>query len=374
MIRKFKELLAGKSYPLNTISINQERVNYNYKTLSQLDDKVKIAPVLKSNAYGHGIEIIGNIVDLYNPPFICVDSLFEAYKLQKAGVNSKILIMGYVDPRSLIRKKLPFSYAIFDLEFARSLSRNQSGCEVHVFVGTGMSREGVPLAELEEFLNHLKEFKGLNIVGLMSHLSSANEPQSEHTTHQVENFRMAKQIALKVISDMKWFHLGGSWALTNNLAGDCNVVRCGKAIYGLADNDVLKPVLLLKTQIVQIKKINKGAKVGYGETFIAPKDMTIGILPIGYYDGVDRRLSNKGVVKLAGEKRPVFCKILGMISMNVTTIDLSEVENPALSMEVIIFSDSINDPNSLEQAGKLCNTIPLELVVHLQSSIRREII
>src|SRR3989344_4140446 len=113
-----QNLLSSKSYPLNKIYLSKERLLQNYNYLSKLNPKVQVAPVLKSNAYGHGIDQIGGILNSQGVPlrmpFVCVDSLYEAYLLQKSGVRSDILIMGYVDPRSLKGKTLPFSYAVFD--------------------------------------------------------------------------------------------------------------------------------------------------------------------------------------------------------------------------------------------------------------------
>lgn len=344
----------------------------NYQNLSSLNPKIKIAPVLKSNAYGHGIEIVGKILDQAAPPFICVDSLFEALQLKKAKVKTRVLIMGYIDPRSLETKKYPFSYAVYDLDFARALNTFQKGAQIHVFVGTGMSREGVPLSKLENFLKHLKKLENLKVNGIMSHLASSDNPESDLTKKQVKNFNIAKSIILKYFPDIEWFHLGGSLALLKGLTDGCNLIRCGKALYGLVDGAGrwdLKPVLSLKSKIVQIKKINKGARVGYSETFTAKKEMVIGILPIGYNDGVDRRLSNKGVVIVSGIK----CPIIGLISMNITTIDLSAVPSPFLGQEAVVFSDFAEDANSVSKDAVLIDTIPHEILVHLNPTTRREV-
>lgn len=371
MLGAVKRFFVNSSYPLNKILIKGSNLKKNYQTLSKINSQIKVAPVLKSNAYGHGIELVGKVLDQVGAPFLCVDSLFEAYQLKKAGVKSQILIMGYIDPRSLGHRKLPFSYTVFDLEFAKALDQHQKGAQVHVFVGTGMSREGVLLNELEEFLKQLKDLKNIKVVGLMSHLSSAEKPQSEHTKRQIKNFKQAKDKTIKFFPEVRWFHLGGSWALTKNSLKDCcNLIRCGKAIYGLEGSLNLAPSLKLTTTIAQIKNISKGAFVGYNETFRAPAAMTVGILPIGYNDGVDRRLSNKGFVSIAGIK----CQIIGRISMNITTIDLSRVKNPFVGQEVVIYSDSPNDINSLEKAAEICQTIPLDILVHLNASIRRELV
>ncbi len=372
MFKAIRRLFGGQNYqPLNKIEISKKNLFHNYKYLTSVNPQIKIAPVLKSNAYGHGITLIAKALDRENCPFFCVDSLFEAYELLKAKIKTPVLITGYIDPENLKVKKLPFSYAVFDLDFAKAVNEYQKGAEVHIFVGTGMSREGVPLSQLAQFIKELKKLKNIRIAGLMTHFASADNPKSKLTQAQQSNFQKAKQICLEHGLDSKWFHVGGSFALYNNLVDGVNLVRSGRAIYGLSGlNNNLKPLLSLKTKIAQIKKISKGAKVGYSETYVAKKDMVIGILPIGYNDGVDRRLSNKGAVLVDGIK----CPIIGLISMNITTIDLSGIKNPKKGQEVLVFSRDPKDPNSIEKAAEACQTLQHDLLVHLSPFTRRELV
>ena len=108
MLSQIVGIIKGNYSPLNIIEVSSNNIRHNYQYLSSIDKSIKIAPVLKSNAYGHDIKIIGKEVDKLKPPFICVDSLYEAYELQKANIKSPILIMGYVAPLSLKTKPLPY--------------------------------------------------------------------------------------------------------------------------------------------------------------------------------------------------------------------------------------------------------------------------
>lgn len=372
--------MGRNSYPLNRIYISKQNLIDNYNYLTSLNPGVKISPVLKSNAYGHGIEIVGKILDSRlrgndegsgndGSGLFSVDSLYEAYQLKKSGVKSEILIMGYVSPQSLKIKKFPFQYAVFDLEQARVINEHQKGAKVHLFVDTGMNREGIRMEFLPTFLEKIKQFKNLKIAGLMSHLAVSGNPEAQTTKTQIQNFKKAKDQVLSAGFTPKWFHLGGSFALINQLAKDSNLIRCGRAIYGLGPSN-LKPTLKLTTKLIQIKKLKKGESVGYSDTFVSKKDMIIGILPTGYSEGVDRRLSNKGTVLLNG----INCQIIGLISMNVTTIDLTDVLNPEIGQEVTIFSDQKTAKNSFEESAKLLETVPHELLVHLIPQTRREVV
>jgi len=151
------------------------------------------------------------------------------------------------------------------------------------------------------------------------------------------------------------------------------MARTGIALYGIdteGKDKNLKPTLTLKTRISQIKNLHKSEKAGYNFTFTAKENMQIAILPIGYYDGVERELSNKGFVLVNGKT----CPIIGRVSMNITTVDVSEVPNPKVGQEVIIYSNYSNDKNSILNSAKICGKIPYELPVHLASSTKRIIV
>jgi alanine racemase len=130
--------------PLNVLEISKERLHQNAQTLININPKVKISPVLKSNAYGHGIELIGKELDGYNFPFYCVNSLPEAVALRNAGVKTDILIMGYVHPDNLRTTQWDFIFAAFDLEFAKLVNRYQDNPRVHLNVETGLHRDDSP--------------------------------------------------------------------------------------------------------------------------------------------------------------------------------------------------------------------------------------
>lgn len=377
VILDLREILGRKYYPLNRIEIIRENIVGNYRYLSSLDRDIKIAPVLKSNAYGHGIELVAKILDNpptggQAPPFFCVDSLFEAYEILKTGVKTKVLVMGFCDPRNLMVKKLPFSFAVYSLEHLREVFKYQPEAGIHIFADTGMHREGIRIEELVRFI---KKMGKINIEGLMSHFAMSEKYDSPLTQMQVKNFKKAREILEKFSIKPKWVHLAASGGFLNreHLGDVGNMARCGKAIYGIdlsGKYAKLKLALRLKSKIVQIKELNRGEWVGYDFTYMAKRKMKIGILPIGYNDGVDRRLSNRGYVKIDG----VFCPIIGRVSMNITTIDLSKVKRPYVGQEVIVISEGKKDLNSAENIAKSIGTIPHDVLVGLSGEIKREVV
>lgn len=372
MINKFLGFLKKDYQTLNKIEISKDNLIYNYRYLSSLNRKIKIATVIKGNGYGHGILEIAKILDKANLPFFCMDSLYEAYELLKADIKTPILIMGYTDPQNFKVKKLPFSYAIFDEALLEILNKYQPNCGVHIFVDTGMHREGVTLKDLPKFLNALKKFPNLRVEGLMSHFASSDDKKSSLNKLQIRNFKKALQICKKNKIYPKWIHIANSNGLLNDTKelSFTNMARVGLSSYGVSIYPKLKPVLTLNSKIIQIKQLTKGDKVGYSETYTAKNSMTIAILPIGYFDGVDRRLSNIGYVTIDG----IVCPIIGRVSMNITTIDISKIDKPYTGQGVVIYSNNPSDKNSIKNCAFLCQTIPTNLLSSLSPLIRRVII
>jgi len=369
-----KKVLKRQYEPLNIVEISKKRLVENYRYLSSLNHKIKVAPVLKSNAYGHGIVEVGSILDKLNPVFFCVDSIYEAYQLLKAKIKTPLLITGYINPNNLKFKKLPFFYSIFDVEQLRGILKYQSQAKVHLFIDTGMHREGLRVDELEKFLEQLNNEEKNSINGLMSHLAFSEEPKNIDTKKQIVQFKSAMKILKKYSIFPKWIHFGNSSGLLNNKKlglSFTNVSRTGLALYGISSikNKGLKQVLQLKTHVIQVKKIKRGEKVGYDFTYEVKKDGQIAVLPIGYNDGIDRRLSDKGVVLIKNKT----CPIIGRVSMNLMVADITLVKNIKIGDEVIIFSNNESENNVVSSAKKI-GEIPYGILAHLERSTKRKII
>lgn len=374
-------LFERKTYRhLNVVTVSSAAVAYNHAALEKLHPNVQICPVLKSNAYGHGLSQVAPIFDSLHPEFLIVDSLYEAYVLYKRKVKTPILIMGYTAPENFTVKHLPFHVAIFDLETARTLNKHQRGCNVHIFIDTGMHREGVCLEELPSFLDALSSMKNLNIVGLCSHFADADNPKDDtFLKKQIEVYKHAYAFLKERGIDPKWRHISASGGTYKVFDPVFTMIRAGIAEYGIsplekkdkADKRLrLHPALQFETTLAQIKTIHPGEKVGYSCTYTAKTSRRIGLLPAGYYDGVDRRLSNCGYVKI----RDTFCPIIGRISMNMTSIDISKVNHPKVGEKVIIYSRNPKDKNSISHAAQTAKTIPYDLLVRIAESVQRRVL
>ena len=358
----------------NSITISVDALLANYRYLSALQPGILVAPVLKSNAYGHGLSLVGKILDKVNAPFFCLNTIDEAEELVKNDIKTPLLVMGPVIPQILKTKKFPFSYAVYDESFVAAMSNYQPQAGIHIFVDTGMCREGIPLSDLPEFLRFLQSFKNLKVEGLMTHLAVGES--ATLAKNQIKKFEEAKNVVYNAGIIPKWFHQGASGAILHNktFSGKIgNLARVGIALYGidpLVRDKKLQPVLQFSSVLTQIKFLHKGEKVGYDFTYTAPRDMIIGVVPAGYFDGIDRRLSNTGYVSV----KKKFCPIVGRISMNFTTIDISTVRDPKVGDPVALYSGNFPDKNSVYCAAQLSGTIPYDIVAGLPSSTKRVVV
>lgn len=375
-----KQIVRFRKRPyisLNTVVVSQDALKHNHFELQKGHPHSAICPVLKSNAYGHGLTQTAPIFDKLSCPFLVVDSLYEAYELHKIGIKTPILIMGYTIPQNFTLKPVPFHIAVFDIDLARTLNEYQQGCNIHIFIDTGMSREGVTVSELPSFLQEIKKLKNLKVVGLCSHLADADNPIStSHMDSQIVEFKKALAITRDHGFDPIWRHISASSGAFKIYDKTFNMLRIGLSHYGinpLENNDIAKnkvslvPALEFHSTLVQIKKIPKGTLVGYGCTYTAQNDFILGLIPAGYYEGVDRRLSNKGFVKIRGK----FFPFVGRISMNMSVVDITTLDHPEIGENVVIYSSNPSDKNSLINAAKTAETIPYDLMVHLAESVKR---
>ncbi|MBN1618615.1 alanine racemase [Candidatus Dojkabacteria bacterium] len=364
---------------LNSIEVSSSRICHNFDLYNNLNPGKEIWPVLKANAYGHGIENITSILKAKRPTYFVVDSFYEALKTRYI-TDSPVLLIGYTEPSNL--KKIDtrdLSFTVYDVETIKALGSLKKKVKVHLKIDTGMNRQGIVPSEVEAFIDLIKSFPNLKLEGVCSHFSDADNKALDYSNKQMENFDDIVDKIKYLDPDIKYFHMAASAAAAKNLGSCCNAIRLGIGLYGInplkSDDkyyfnlNKLKPALRLVSKVVQIKRINKGSLVSYNGTYKAKSDMDIGVLPLGYYEGIDRRFSNKGFVKY----RQTLLPIIGRVCMNLTVIDLSHISLNPLD-EVIVFSDDSSDLNSVSNAATLIQTIPYELLVHLSESIRRVVV
>jgi alanine racemase len=376
IISKFKK---NKFQPMNHIEISRLNLIDNFNLIQSKNPSKQIIPVLKSNAYGHGLTEIGRLLNLAKCDLIAVDGYFEALNLANVS-NHRILVMGYIDKANFnILKFRKFSFVVQTTEDIISLGRLNKLMNIHLELNTGMNRLGLDPKDLDLYLTTLKRFPKINLEGVMTHLADADNINNSFTRQQTNLFDKLVQKIINQGFNPKYIHIAQTCGSVKVCSQYANALRIGIGLYGInplspsdkyfKDYDGLKPVLQLKSKIIKVMDLIEDDKVSYNGTFTAKGPMKIGVLPLGYYEGVPRELSNCGFVTSDDKIMP----IIGRVCMNHTTIDLTKTDLKT-GDEVTIISDNKNKPNSIENICKNNKIFSYSLLTNISSTIRRTII
>lgn len=370
----FKPRLRYQS--LIEIRIFEDAILHNLKVYQQKYPFLDFAPVLKSNAYGHGLVKVALILDDQNLPFFVVDSFYEALTLRQYGVKTRILILGYASAEQIFQNVAGnISIGITSLEqlkmIAAGLDREKM---FQLKIDTGMNRQGIIFGEIKEAIKLIKSNGHFILEGICTHLADADNVNSRLTEEQVLQWNQACEIFKEQFPEIKYFHAVASAGVSLGRRVQGNICRLGIGLYGiniLPDDSLnLQPALEMLSVISSVKKVEKGRWVGYHGTFIADKPIVVALLPLGYNEGVDRRLSGRGFILVSGQ----FCPIVGRVSMNITAIDVSAVAGVKLSDEAVIISRHPQDLNSIKNIATSCGTIPYEILVGLPTYLKRTLV
>ncbi len=380
--------------PLITVKISRERLIQNLHEFMKMAPKGTIAPVLKSNAYGHGLIEVARIIEAERRsdgrakkdriPFLIVDSFFEAVALRAARIRTPLLVIGYTRPETIARSRLrDVSFTITSIETLRHIANYQSSIfdfgsrriYIHLKIDTGMHRQGVTPNELAEVSKILDINSSIVLKGICSHFSDADNPDPSFTESQMHIWNKIVHEMHGQYASIEHIHISNTDGHRYVSESHANLSRLGLGLYGLSDGISfsptldIKPVMSIETIITGIKKIQRDDTVGYGNTFKAEKEMTIATIPVGYYECMDRRLSNNGAVSVSADHAP--CPIVGRVSMNITTIDVSHIPNASIGMPVTVISNNAPEENSIANMAKRCGTITYEIAVHVNGQLKR---
>jgi alanine racemase len=347
---------------------NLNEYKNNYPTLS-------FAPVLKSNAYGHGLIEVAKILDREEKPFLVVDSIFEARVLRENNIKSKILVIGYVSPQSILANGLQkISFAIVGIKQLKELSKFPGRpVRIHLKIDTGMHRHGILPDEISEAIKIIKNSENIVLEGVCSHFADAGNADKSFTQKQIEVWNGAVKFLKQNFDSIKYFHTSATAGTKYSNEIEAGVARLGIGLYGTTSESSLKlkPALKMQSVISSIKTIPEGEYVGYSLLYRTEKETKAATVPAGYFEGVDKRLSNCGYFKIENH----FCPIIGRVSMNITSIDVSSVPNikEKEGDRVILISDKTEDKNSVLNIAKTIGTIPYEILVHIPQHLKRTI-
>ena len=355
------------------IRVRRQSLLHNLSVFNGLCAPVRVAPVLKSNAYGHGLVPVARVLDEAQCPFIVVDGYHEALILRNEGIRTPVVVMGYTWTKNILRSRLKrVAFMVGDMAQLKALADDPKQiCRLHLKVNTGMNRHGVRPSEYKKALAIIEQARHLVLEGVCSHLADA---YSRYATVTRQQIRTWNTLTRDLREDNLHLHLsntGGTYWTHDIVA---NVARVGLGLYGIDPSPhrdlSLQPVLSVHSHVGTVFHVPQGERVGYSLTWVATSDSTLAMVPTGYNSCVDARLANKGVFMIDD----VVCPIAGRVCMNATMIDVTGVPNIRPGREITVISAMTDAPNSVTSVARLCGVNAYIILTGLSSALRRIVI
>jgi alanine racemase len=347
------------------VHLYSESLRHNVKVLKGCcAPKVKFCAVVKSNAYGHGISEVVNILKDAGVDFFAVANMYEAFHIADLVDKQKILILEPVyvsEAKDLLLRaaQLGIHCTIDSIKSAKYIEATLAGSwlklNVHIYIDSGMSRGGVAPANAAKLAKFINDCKNITLAGIYTHFATADEKDLSFALDRLEVFMNTIETMEHLISKNVLLHAANSSATMRIPQAHFDMVRCGIAVYGYSTLPrplpvELKPALKLCAPIVHITTIEKGRTVSYGRTFTAEHETKIAVVPIGYSDGFRRLYSNRTELMLNGKKAPV----IGRVTMNQIILDITNIPDAQTGQMVTVIDNEIDSPCGVYTlAGKL---------------------
>lgn len=360
-------------------TVDLEAVRHNVAGLcSRLAPESSLMAVVKANGYGHGAAAVAGASLEGGAACLGVATAAEAAELRATGLECPVVVLGPLTGSELkTALDANAEVILWTLPFLKTLigaaRERERPAPVHVKVDTGMRRLGIYPRDLPEMLDAVATSPEAELKGLMTHFATADEDDDAFFHSQLKTFEDAAAVVMATGAAVR-LHCANSAATMRYPQSHFDMVRCGIAIYGLspfqgdASGEGLKPALSLTSYLADIKPLAAGDSVGYGCTWTAAAATNIGVVPIGYADGVSRGLSNHGRVLAGGRSRP----IVGRVSMDQITVDLGPDPGDARGDEVVLIGSQEQESVTAEEVAGLLGTINYEVTCNISPRVERK--
>jgi alanine racemase len=379
---KFEEItkvLQQKTHE-TMLEVNLEAIVYNLNVFrSLLKPETQIMAMVKAFSYGSGSYEIANVLQFHRVDYLAVAYADEGVELRNSGITIPIMVMNPEDQSydSMLMYNLEpeiYNFHVLQL-FAEALAANASASSgpvpIHIKLETGMHRLGFEEDELDGLIAKISEIDSIYVQSVFSHLAASE--QTEHDDFSLEQIEQFKKMSEKIVSKFDYpimRHILNSRGIMRFEDAQFEMVRLGIGIYGIDDygssnekGGTLHNVSTLKSSISQIKKVQSKDTIGYGRHGVVDKDMTIAIVPIGYADGLNRKLGNgRGKLLIKGK----FAPTIGDICMDMCMVDITEIDVQE-GDEVIVFGENY----SVTEFAKDLETIPYEVLTSISRRVKR---
>ncbi|MFC1663229.1 alanine racemase [Patescibacteria group bacterium] len=366
------------------VEISRSALKQNLRNFKKLVGASKLLPVIKSNAYGHGLEQIVDIIKTQSVWGVAVAATSEALMVRKYGYKKPVLVLSYTDTdvKEIINKDIRL--AVYSLSFVKALNSRavklNKIVKVHLNYDSGGTRLGLTDQLFIELVKEVKNLKNIKIEGVFSWLADSEEINSQLTNLQLKRFNIIKSQVHNLIGKQVIFHITCTASNINYAESYHELARVGIGLYGLwpsvktkVQSEIInkwfsiKPVLSWYTKIIQIKTVPARTSVSYGRTYTTKRRTKIAVLPIGYWEGYDRGLSNKAKVIINGKP----CPVRGKICMNLTMVDISNIKNVKVGDKVILIGKKGKAEVTADELAEACGTINYEIVTRINPTIKR---
>jgi len=369
--------------------VSEGKLRHNYRRLRELaGPNAELLAVVKANAYGHGLELCARAFAAEGATWFGVTSVEEAMALRGVCPDARILAFSGVWPGEadwVVDHRItpvvwePSHFFLLE-EAARKRGVGARSVPVHLEIDTGMSRQGVQVHHLERMLSRFEAGSPLRLEAVMTHFHTPDE--AAPTDAQVKELASAVEIVARSGLRPELLSAGSSADVLSQSTravsamaekhGMRRMVRTGLALYGYApQRDAgggLEPVLTWKARVTSVREVAPGTLVGYGGTFTARRTTRLALLPVGYADGFNRLLSNKGWALVRGRRAPV----AGRVSMDQVTLDVTEVPDAAQGDEVVLLGTDRSERVTAADIAEITGTIPYEVLTSIAPRVPRE--
>lgn len=362
--------------------VDLSAISHNLKLIKE-KTSAQVLAVVKADAYGHGLIPVAKAAVAAGADWLGTALLEEGLALRAAGVKTPLIC--WLTPigeefKLAIKQNIDLSVSSVELleEIIEAGRAANIVPRIHLEVDTGMTRGGVRNNWSEFVAEIAKAVKdnGVEVVGLWSHFAQADEPEQPFNQQQLETFHKRLAILISQGINPQYIHIANSAAALTNPDSYKNIVRWGIGLYGLSP-DVksmgdsnklnLKPAMRLKARLHLVKEVEAGAQVGYGGTATVKSDTKIGVVTMGYADGIPRNTNSSAGVFIDGQRAP----ILGRVSMDQFVVDLGKASNAKTGDEVVIFGDGGAGEYTVDDWASAAGTINYEIVTRIGPRVPR---
>ena len=365
--------------PNSWVEIDWEALAWNHRLIqARIGSETEMLAVVKANAYGHGMVSVARALYALGVHWFGVASVLEGRELREALPDAAILVLGCVLDEEIAglfeHKLIP---AIHSLRFAANLhakaQRRGIRILVHLKIDTGMGRLGLADTAIGMFLAEVARMPHLHVEGILSHFSSSDEENLKPSRDQLKRFDAAVAQAQAAGLPARWRHLASSNGIFRLPDSHFNMVRAGLFLYGLYPTKQyphdfnLRPVLSWKSRVCLIKNFQPGQTVSYGRTHTVKKPTKIAVIPVGYADGYNRRLSNTGKVLIHGE----FAPVVGRVTMDHLMADVGHIAGVEEGDEVVLIGRQEKNVLRAEDIADWLGTISYEVVCGIGPRVER---